>query len=225
MAVRKPMGCAVALGAAILVGAGLCAPRAEAAYVVTIEQVGTDVVATGSGSIDFDALALYGDELDSSLIAASGGALIIGPTTPTDDAYYSGIAGPAIAFGTGGEFFPGSGGGAIVGLGTFDETSGGVVAVPLDYVSGAPLGTSAATFADATIASLGLTPGSYVWSWGSGPTADTFTLDIAGTVVGASVPEPATWAMMLLGLAGLMLLRERADSRLRAAAGDSGRFD
>jgi PEP-CTERM motif len=87
-----------------------------------------------------------------------------------------------------------------------------VVAVPLDYVSGAALGTSTATFAGATIASLGLTPGSYVWSWGSGPTADTFTLDIvAGAGVGAAVPEPATWATMLLGLAGLMLLRKRAD--------------
>jgi hypothetical protein len=50
-----------------------------------------------------------------------------------------------------------------------------VVAVPRDYVSGAPLGTSTATFANATFMSLGLTPGAYVWRWGSGPTADTFT--------------------------------------------------
>jgi hypothetical protein len=217
MALKRRLAGAAALGAAMLVGAGLCAPRAEAAYVDTIEQVGSDVVATGSGSIDFvDALALYGDELDTSLIDASEGALIIGPTTPTDDAYYSGIAGPAIAFGAGGEFFADSGVGAIVGLGTFDETSGGVVAVPLDYVSGAALGTSTATFAGETIAGLGLTPGSYQWSWGSGPTADTFTLDIVGPVVGASVPEPATWAMTLLGLAGLMALRTRARSGLRA---------
>jgi len=210
MRLEKPIGRAAALG--IVVGCGRSVPPAEAAYVVSIEQVGSDVVGTGSGSIDFDALALYGDELDSSLIAASGGALIIGPTTPTDDAYYSGVAGPAIAFGTGGEFFADSGAGAIVGLGTFNLTSGGVVAVPLDYVSGAALGTSTATFAGATIASLGLTPGSYVWSWGSGATADTFTLDIvAGAGVGAAVPEPATWATMLLGLAGLMLLRKRAD--------------
>ena len=164
-------------------------------------------MATGSGSINFDALALFGDEIDPSLISASDGALIIGPTTPTDDAYYSGVTGPAIAFGTGGEFFADGGGGAIVGLGTFDETSGGVVAVPQDYVSGAPLGTSTATFANATIKSLGLTPGAYVWSWGSGPTMDTFTLDV-GVGAGA-VPEPATWAMMLLGLAGLALARIR----------------
>ena len=207
MAPQKPIARAAALWAAMLIGCGLCAPRAQAAYVVSIEQVGSDVVATGSGSINFDALALFGDEIDPSLISASDGALIIGPTTPTDNAYYSGVTGPAIAFGTGGEFFADGGGGAIVGLGTFDETSGGVVAVPQDYVSGAPLGTSTATFANATIKSLGLTPGAYVWSWGSGPTMDTFTLDV-GVGAGA-VPEPATWAMMLLGLAGLALARIR----------------
>ena len=221
MAIERPIAGAAALGAAILIGCGVPVPRAEAAYVVTIEQVGSDVVVTGSGSIDFDALALYGDELDSSLISASEGALIIGPTTPTDDDYYSGITGSAVAFGTGDEFFPSAGGGAIVGLGTFDETSGGVVAVPLGYVSGTALGTSTATFANATLTSLGLTPGAYQWTWGSGPTADTFTLDIGGTGVGASIPEPGTWATMLLGLAALMAMRTRARSRSQATVVNS----
>ena len=126
---------------------------------------------------------MYGDELDTSLIAASGGAIIVGPTTPTDDTYYSGVAGP-ITFGAGGEFLADSGGGGIVGLGTFDEPSGGVVAVPQGYVSGAPLGTSTATFTNATISGLGLTPGAYVWTWGDGATADSFTLDISS--VGAA---------------------------------------
>jgi MYXO-CTERM domain-containing protein len=94
-----------------------------------------------------------------------------------------------------------------VGLGTFGVASGGVVAVPQDYVSGTPLGTSTATWTNTTISGLGLTPGAYVWTWGSGATADTFTLDIAtGT---PAVPETVTWAMMLLGLAGLGLMRTR----------------
>ena len=194
--------------AAVAIGFGLCAPPAQAAYTITIEQVGSDVVATGSGSINFDALAVYGDELDTSLIAASGGAIIVGPTTPTDDTYYSGVTGP-ITFGAGGEFLADSGGGGIVGLGTFDEPSGGVVAVPQGYVSGAPLGTSTATFTNTTISGLGLTPGAYVWTWGDGATADSFTLDIASVGVAAATPEPATWAMMVLGLAGLALLRTR----------------
>jgi hypothetical protein len=210
MGPKKQMASAAALGVALLIGFGLCAPPAQAAYTLTIQQVGADVTATGAGSINFDALVFYGDEVGTSLVSASGGAIIVGPTTPTDDAFYSGITGPDIAFGPGDEFLADSGSGGIVGLGTFDETNGGVVAVPQDYVSGRALGTSAATWSNATITSLGLTPGAYVWSLGSGASADTFTLDIIGGRVGApATPEPATWAMMLLGLAGLALVRRR----------------
>jgi len=212
MALRKEMTGAGALGAAILIGFGLCAPPAKAAYTIKIEQVGSDVIATGAGSVNYTALAPFGDEVDTSLIAASAGAVIIGPTTPTDDTYYSGVTGPALAFGTGGEFFANSGGGAVVGLGAQAvPPSTGVVAVPQGYASGAPLGTSTATWTGATLVSLGLTPGTYVWSWGSGATADTFTIDIAAGSFRTPppIPEPATWAMMLLGLAGLALVRAR----------------
>ena len=189
------MGGIVALGT-MLIGFGLSAP-AQAAYTLTIQPSMAGVTATGAGSIDFDALAFFGDELDQSLIAPGEGAVIIGPPTPTDDTYYSGIMGPAIAFGTGDELLADMGGGDVVGLGTLNQTSGGVVAVPQDYVSGAILATSTATWSGTTITSLGLTPGNYVWSWGEGATADSFTIDIiANGVPGA--PEPATWAMMLL---------------------------
>jgi hypothetical protein len=115
MALKKSMAGAAALGAAMLIGFGLCVPRAQAAYTLTVQQTGTGVTATGTGSINFDALALFGDELDRSLISASDGAIIVGPATPTDDTYYSGITGSAIAFGPGGEFFADSGGGAKSG--------------------------------------------------------------------------------------------------------------
>jgi hypothetical protein len=207
MAFKKQMTGAATLGAAMLIGFGLCAPPAQAAYTITIEQAGSDVVATGAGSINFDALTFYIDNIDPSLISASDGVIIVGPTTPTNDTYYSGITGQAITFGTGGEFFADSGSGGIVGLGTFGITNGGVVTVPQDYVSGTALGTSTATWTNATISGLGLAPGAYVWSWGAGATADTFTLDIAESI--PAVPEPAPWAMMCLGFAGLALARTR----------------
>jgi MYXO-CTERM domain-containing protein len=207
MAVKTQTAHATALGAALLIGFGLWVQPAQAAYTLTIQPNLTGVTATGAGSINFYGLALYGNELDSSLIAASGGAVIIGPATPTSDTYYSGIAEPDVAFEMGGEFFSASGGGAIVGLGTFLQTSGGVIAVPQGYVSGTPLGTTTATWTDATISGLGLAPGAYVWSWGSGATADSFTLDIVADA--GAVPEAATWAMMLLGLAGLAVVRTR----------------
>ena len=48
--------------------------------------------------------------------------------------------------------------------------------VPRGYVSGTFLSDSA-TYSDATFATLGVTPGTYVWTWGSGANQN-FTLKI-----------------------------------------------
>jgi hypothetical protein len=56
------------------------------------------------------------------------------------------------------------------------------------------------TYLDATFASLGLTPGAYVFRWGVDDPSKLFTVKIG---VPSPVPEPSTWAMMLLGFAGL----------------------
>jgi PEP-CTERM motif len=69
------------------------------------------------------------------------------------------------------------------------------VFVPDASTSGDPL-SETSTYDDATFASLGITPGTYVYGWGSGADADTLTI-----VIG--VPEPSTWAMMLLGFVAL----------------------
>src|SRR5215471_4892730 len=49
--------------------------------------------------------------------------------------------------------------------------------------------------------------GTYVWTWGTGEDADSFTLDIKAA---KTVPEPASLTVLALGLAGLrMALRTR----------------
>lgn len=49
------------VGALAALGVSLGAvPKAEAAYIVTMEQVGSNVVATGSGSIDLTSLSFVG---------------------------------------------------------------------------------------------------------------------------------------------------------------------
>jgi PEP-CTERM motif len=120
--------------------------------------------------------------------------LVIGPGLPTA-VNYDVYGAPALIgpsnFGPGGSTFASSGGGDIVGI--FAPI--GSIIVPTGYVSGSPLSDSS-TFAGQTFASLGVTPGSYKWTWGSGPTADGFTIEVG-------VPEPSTWAMLLIGFAGL----------------------
>ncbi len=63
-----------------------------------------------------------------------------------------------------------------------------------------------ATWNNQTFASFGATPGTYVWTWGSGANAGSFTLNIGGT---AAVPEPSSLALLVLPLGLLMLLAAR----------------
>ena len=52
MTFLKQIGGAAAISMAMVIGSGLSAPPAQAAYIVTLAQVGSNVVATGSGTID-----------------------------------------------------------------------------------------------------------------------------------------------------------------------------
>jgi len=67
--------------------------------------------------------------------------------------------------------------------------------------SNSPLSDNA-TFDFETFTSLGLIPGTYIYTWGSDPTADSLTLNIG------TVPEPASLAMLGV-LAAIALLRRR----------------
>ena len=56
MTIANTLAGAVTLGAALLLGSGLFTSPAQAGYVVTLQEVGSDVVATGSGPIDLAGL-------------------------------------------------------------------------------------------------------------------------------------------------------------------------
>jgi len=171
-------------------------PPAQAGYTVTLQEVGPDVVATGSGVIDLTGLTFAGSTTTvGSEIRPWNNPFVIltGPATATSaDLYNAGNWSGPLAFGCCSGRLASSGSGDLVGvgggvhyLGRFFEPA---VYVPLGYVSGNPLSDSA-TYNDATFATLGVTPGTYyVWTWGPGANQN-FTL-----IIGTPTPPPDTVA-------------------------------
>ena len=67
----------------------------------------------------------------------------------------------------------------------FGTLNGLELLVPLGYVSGSPL-TGTATWTNQTIAGMGFTPGSYLYTWGSGANADSDMSPQSSAPAGAS---------------------------------------
>ena len=202
MAFGKRMASATALGVAMLTGYGLSAPPAQAGYVVTLTQQGSDVVASGSGAIDLTGLSFDFSFNNSAFIGPSIALIYTGPAFPdlSQVDAYTGITGPT-SFGSGSVSFPSSGSGDLVGIENGVSIADELF-VPTGYMSGTPL-SDTSTYDNQTFSTLGVTPGTYEWTWGTG-TNQNFTL-----VIGSAVPEPSTWAMMLLGFAGISFMAYR----------------
>lgn len=182
------------LWVALAAAASLISASAQAAFTVTISQVGANVVADGSGTFNLTALVPHtsGITTGGAGIAPQSADVAIGPIAQTLEDPYSGIAGPT-SFGSGGLANADAGSGAIV------EVAGNAtyLYVPAGYVSGNPL-TGSATWNNQTLAGLGLTPGTYVWTWGSGATADSFTVIIGAAPTSTSVPTLSQWGLLAL---------------------------
>ena len=168
---------------------------AEAGYTVTLQQVGPDVVATGSGAIDLRGLTFsnsgfLGPEIwpffhSLGHYGGMGCSISTGPFSSTYqdprqsvDIYSAALSGPT-SFGPGSfEMFANSGSGNMVGIAAITRGvyAGVYLDVPAGYVSGTFLSDSA-TYSGKTFASLGVTPGTYVWTWGTGANQN-FTLQI-----------------------------------------------
>lgn len=194
---------------AVFVAMALLAPIANATpYVAKLVQQGNDVIATGSGAFDLTGLAYHSVTPAFPAIDPFHAGIILGFPSPSLDVY-TGITGPT-SIGNGSPRFANGGSGDTIGFeGSTFDFGDPVIAVPSGYLSGAALSSTAA-WDNATFASLGVTPGRYVWTWGTGP-EQSFTLEV-GNAVG--VPEPAT-----LGMFGLGALLIGAFAGLRRRAG------
>ena len=183
---------ALATTLAIVLGWLLSVRPAEAGYTVTLQQVGPDVVATGSGAINLTGLTFDGHRagpIQSQDTTSRRGGRVCRGHCHGADFFQRGLLRRGhwtdefrerwlnacqqwqrrhgrdrqLNFGTRGEH-------ALI--------------VPRGYVSGTFLSNSA-TYSGKTLATLGVTPGTYVWTWGSGANQN-FTLQIP-------VPPP-NWA-------------------------------
>ena len=188
---------------------GTIADPAQAAYIITFSETGHDVTASGSGAINLAGLTFITSGATLSEIAPTFATEATGAAGHVDE--YNGAIGP-FSFGPGNFSNATTGAGDLVGVQAVrGDPSVGFIFVPMGYASGAPL-SDTATYAGQSFATLGLAPGVYLYTFGSGTNADTFTVEVS-----APVPEPSTWAMMLIGFAGLGFAGYRASRRESAA--------
>jgi hypothetical protein len=206
-----------AIGGAMLIGSSL---PASAGYVVTLEEVpdnavplGSDVVATGSGAIDLIGLSSSGGPgIATALIRPKTGDIVVASGIA---AASTGITGP-LSFGTGDlTFASSSSGGAVAMSGSGDLIGAPGIGVPDGYMSGSAL-SDTSTYNNATFSSLGVTPGTYEWTWGTGGANQNFTLQIGPA---AAVPEPASVLLLAGALVGFVTLLG-VGSRAAARSGD-----
>ena len=184
----------------VLVAAAACVFSASAELIMTVSQVGSNVVAIASGSVNLDAVVLVSSTWDGIGVVPTYGYCSVGEAdidlSVPDGCSYYGISGPDSIGSSSTTVEASSGSGDAVGM--FATAS--LLLLPENYVSGAELyGT--ATFENSTISGLGLDEGQYVYTWGSGDTADSLTVNIG------VVPEPATAGLLGMSCVALWLIR------------------
>ena len=157
-----------------LLAALICGRPAKAELVMSLQQVGPDVVATANGTVNLSDLTFFSAANSSQpTIMPIVGELTVGFAPVglgANNDLYTGISGPA-SFGTG-DFFEGrvTGTGNLVGL-----NDAATILVPLGYISGDPL-SGTVTFSSTTLNNLGVIPDVYRWTWGTGANADSLVL-------------------------------------------------
>jgi hypothetical protein len=201
---RKFFHPALATALAIVIVWGFSIRPAQAGYIVTLQQLGPNVVATGSGTLDMTDLTLLLSN-DTSTVARmipSFAQLIMGPTGGGTIDDYTGYTGPT-NFGSGFITDASSGSGDTVFMA--GDPGNLTLAVPAGYISGNPLSASD-IYSGQTFSSLGVTPGTYIWSWGTGVHADSFTL-IAVPDSGSTLGLLVVSSLALFGVSRFRALR------------------
>lgn len=208
----------------------LATSPAGAIIQLKVQQVGGNVVVTGSGTANTTGLTAAGSDNDYTNVLTDtqiySGPHAFGDSSGAgaDVSLWSGLSGPLL-FGSDPSVSENPCDPTIVGCSGGSGDFFGIVAdnfastigaqrlvLPLGYSSGASLnGTS--TFTGITLAQLGLSAGTtFTWTWGSGATVDSLHLEV-------SEPDPVPAPLPIAGAAatftGIRRLR-RLSTRIHA---------
>lgn len=159
----------------------LTAISANAGLNIVIQEQGANVIASASGSLNIDNLNPYASEPQQpAQIKPVQASIDLGVSSGQTDVY-TGDSGP-VSFGDGtDQVFADSFSGDYFGVSTVEGVP--YIALPDNYTTGTDI-TSAATWLNSTLDSLGITPGTYIFGW----SGDSVTVNV--------VPEPGTWGAL-----------------------------
>jgi len=180
------------------------ASSVQAALILNFTEItGGTVSYSGTGSLNFGGMqasdtGILISTLEGAGINPAAGSFVnsgFGSTPPPPTANkYTGITGPT-SLGSGAKT-----GGPSFGYGFWFFPSAGELYIGSSYTSGSPLNISG-MYPGKTIGTLGLTPGTYTWTLGTGAQSDTLTMNV--------VPEPSSFALLGFAAAGLLVRRKR----------------
>lgn len=182
----------------LALAAWLVLSPAHAVLTFRLTEGGGNVTLTATGSVNTAALTPSfpgACGAGSGLVFASSGQFCTGAGSAIR---HVGLTGPG-SFGPGGIF---QGSGTSAGDDVYMVGVLGELYLPIGYVSGAPL-SGMSTFPGLTLADMSVTPGTYIWTFGSGATADSVVF-VVGALPATNVPTLNETALAVL--AGLLVL-------------------
>ena len=159
---------------------------------ITILEVGGNVVMSGGGSANTSALTSGASQTNGSTISPSADFISLVSTGFTQVIPWTVVPGITPNMGSGGNTTIFTGLTGTYSFGILENFFGdGFLYLDVAYVSGTEIGPTTATFLNRSFSTLGINTGTYTWTWGSGATEDSFTVQVGPLTV---TPTPTVTA-------------------------------